>query len=243
MTGIVPRPEAVARPRDPHKDRSTGLPVGHVREAALEAGIDEPYVQHALIEHGLGTGKLTAPPAVPTPAAPTSAAEQRSRWYHASLQVATMVDVKGEIPARDVERLINVLRDETGTMGHAVAKTRELVWWTGGHGARLDVAVVPAEDRTSIRITKSVRRNALVAVATSLLIVGPFSGLSIGAALAEMVGGDGGEVLGVLTGMASGSAVAWWTARRAVRWLRTRAEQGTRKLADRLADKVRDSLR
>src|SRR5690606_16140406 len=48
-TGILPRPEAIPRPRDPAKARSRqlGYDEHEVRAAADEAGISERYVQHA----------------------------------------------------------------------------------------------------------------------------------------------------------------------------------------------------
>lgn len=235
MTGIQPRPEPVAWPRDQTKNRSGNMGVPDVRAAAVEAGIDDTYVEHALVEHGLLGGlQVTARDA--TELAP----EKKSRrwWRRISLVAQHSSEVAGEVSHRDFDRLLNVLRDETGVLGHTTAKTRELGWWTGPFGTRLEVSIVPTDDRTSIHLAKSVRRSTLLAGIATFVTVGPASGLLVVASLLEMWG-NSGEDFAIFFGFATAATASIWVTRRVARWLHKRAENRLRQLGDRLADKVR----
>jgi hypothetical protein len=239
-TGILPRPEAIPRPRDPAKARSrtTGYDEHEVRAAAGEAGISERYVQHALVEHGVVGGKAVVGPR-PQPEA--KAIERPSFWAGAPLKIVREDSIPGELAARDVERLINVIRDATGRLGHTGAKTRELAWWTGTLGARLDVTVVPEADRTAIRLVKDVRDRAIVAMTASLVVVG---GITLPLVVTLVMDGFGGaEEIAVLMGLASALYLSVKTGRALFRRARARAAERVRMLAERLASKVRESIR
>jgi len=237
LTGVQPRPEPVPGERDPKRDRRDGLDVEAVRAAALEAGIDEPYVEHALIEQGLKPGRKLAPKERAVPA-PLIEGRPRARIF--PLEAVHEISVKGEIPARDVERLVNLLRDETGAIGHTVTKTRELSWWTGRLGTRLDISVVPLDGRTAIRVEKRLWRTAALVVAGSIGTVGFFTGLSTGAALLELFG-DPGEGVAVIGGLTMAASTSLFTARRVMRWLRERSTARLRRLGEALARKVRET--
>jgi serine/threonine-protein kinase len=238
-TGILPRPEAIPRPRDPAKPRSrtSGYDEHEVRAAAGEAGITERYVQHALVEHGVVGGKAVAGPRPPPEA---KAIEKPSFWAGAPLKIVREEEIPGELAARDVERLINVLRDATGRLGHTGAKTRELAWWTGRFGSRLDVTVVPEQDRTTIRLVKGVRDRAIVAMTASLLVAG---GITMPLVATIVMDGFGwGEEFGVMLGLASGLYLSVKAGRALFRWTRARAAERVRIISERLASKVRESL-
>ena len=163
-TGLVPRPDAIPRPRDAARDRArtSGFAVDDVRVAASEAGIGERYVEHALVEHGLVSPRR--------PDAPIS--QRASLWAGIPLDVVRQVEVDGEVPTRTFDRLINVIHEKTGRLGRTVAKTRELFWGAGGAGARLEVSVVPDQGRTTIRVERNVRRAAVGGVASTVVVVG-----------------------------------------------------------------------
>src|SRR4029079_445526 len=107
LTGIVPRPDAIPRPRDAARDRArtSGFAVDDVRNAANEAGIGERYVEHALVEHGLVATRRADPP-VPQ--------QRRSLWAGVPLDIVRQIEVDGEVSPRTFDRLINVIHDKTG---------------------------------------------------------------------------------------------------------------------------------
>jgi serine/threonine-protein kinase len=236
-TGIIPRPEPIARARDAAQDRNrgAGFNLVEIREAANEAGIDERYVEHALVEHGLIGGRGAA--AVPTRSEfPT---QRPSRWAGAPLRAVREVDIDGEIPARDLENLINTLRDESGRLGHTNAKTRELGWWTGMVGNRLEVTVVPNHGRTQIRITRSLKRNAIIVMVGSLAVFGFMAGGLVGAIVDDITRS---EELAVMAGMSSGFVMFWVTGRAFARRLHRKASERVRRLGETLTAKVRERL-
>lgn len=239
-TGMQPRPEIAPVERDQRKDaeRRVGFQLEEIRGAAEEAGIAERYVEHALGERGLGP-KAVAP--LKKPAVAPMPIEQRSWWAGVPLRVVREIEVEGELPARDVERLINLLRDATGSMGHTLAHTRELAWWNGRFGTRLEVTVVPEAERTTIRVVRDSRRSASLRMlgvwAVTALPLAP----AFGAILIEGLGMPEGP--GVLLTIAAGLTFAWKTSRWLVRRGSERITARAQELADRLAAKVRSSIR
>lgn len=242
LTGVQPRPVLVQGTRDAQRGRFGGMTVRDVREVAAEAGIDAPYVEHALVEIGVGTAPQTTDTPARTPstlpladARVALAPTPPSSWF----RLAHAFDVDGEVATGDVDRLINVLRDETGAMGRVEAKSRELAWWTGRFGRRLDVSMVPMHGRSHFRLTRDVRRSTLLAVVGSVATVGFGSGVLAISAVLELTHGraDGSAAT---IGLGVASVTAFCTARAAMRWLRARTEARLRSLADALAAKVRE---
>jgi len=238
-TGMQPRPEITPVSRDLAKDaeRTKGFGLADVRGAAGEAGIAERYVDHALGERGLGP-KAVAPSAAnrPVPVAPPL---KRSWWAGVPLQHAMEVEVEGELPARDLERLINLLRDSSGTMGHTLAHTRELAWTTGGLGTRLEVTVVPDRERTTIRVVRDARRSAMVR-ATAAFFTGLITAPLLGAILIE--GMNFSEDFGIPVAMLYGLAVWIKGGRVLIRRGDHQIGEHVKGIVSRLAEKVRSSI-
>jgi hypothetical protein len=239
-TGIQPRPEIAPVERDRRRDaeRRAGFQLEEIRGAAEEAGIAERYVEHALGERGLGP-KAVAP--VKKAADAPAPIEQRSWWAGVPLRVVREIEVEGELPARDVERLINLLRDATGSLGHTLAHTRELAWWNGRFGTRLEVTVVPQAERTTIRVMRDARRSAYLRTLGSWALTAFPLAPAFGAILIEGFGMPEGP--GVLLTLAAGFTFAWRTSRWLVRRGSERITARAQELADRLAAKVRSSIR
>jgi serine/threonine-protein kinase len=244
LTGIEPRPELPPRERDAQLDlaRKQGFALEQVRSAATEAGIGEKYVERAFVEHGLvqrtpvpGTPVTQTPRAIVEPPV-----ERNSWWAGAPPFIAREVVVEGELPTRDLDRLINVLRDATGSMGHTMAHTRELAWWTGRFGTRVDVSVVPESDRTTVRVVQDARRSMRLRAAAALG-TGFFAGLFTGVFLAEGIGMF--EPLAVLGAFAAGLTWAIKGGRWFIRRGNAQIATETSALTQRLAAKVKDSVK
>lgn len=244
-TGLQPRPEITPRERDAQRDaqRTKGFALDEVRAAAQDAGIPERYVDRALGEHGLASGAIEprrrTTPGVPAVAKPPI--EKPSWWAGVPLYAAREIEVEGELPARDVERLINVLRDTTGVLGHTMAHRRELAWWTGRFGTRLEVSVVPEADRTTIRVVRDGRRSALVRGAATLLVTTFAIAPLFGVFLYEGLGLP--EELVVVSTIGLGLAFVWKAGRRLIRRGHDVIATRTEGIMSRLAEKVRSSIR
>lgn len=238
-TGVLPRPEIRPIERDTKADaaRATGFGLTEIRNAAQEAGIPDRYVQHALAERGLGPNAVqparpVAPKGAVVPAHP--------RWWSGVPRfVVCEVTVPGEMPARDVERLINVLRDSTGRLGTTLAYHRELSWVTGGFGRRLEVSVVPDAEHTTIRVVRDGRLGTMLRGFAVLALTTFPTAPIIAVALLEM---GLPEEVGVLTAIAAGLTILWTGGRafiaRGHRKLRAHVEA----IAERLEAKVRSSI-
>jgi hypothetical protein len=179
------------------------------------------------------------------------AALNRSLIAGVPLDVVRESSVAGELSARDFERVINTLRDETGRMGTTLARTREIAWQCGGLGQHLSASVVPDRGRTSIRLSRSVRRMVVgssVVAAWSSGIVG-FSVAAISHRIAHLPGPGWGirpshdalvmmsGLLGVLSGL--GVFPVW---RAAVGRIWRGKVRELDALAARLANKIRESI-
>lgn len=245
-TGIQPRPEIVPRARDARRDavRGAGLDLAEVRQAAEEAGIAAPYVDHAMGEHGLIPGLKAPEPVELVPAErvelTSRVAERPSFWSGVSRHVVHQVEVPGELRSRDVERLLNVLRDASGTMGITHAHTRELAWETGRWGMRLEVSVVPEDSSTTIRVVRDSRRS------TALRAIGAFVGIAfVGVPIMIAVLLEGlalPEEIVVMSTIGAGLYGLWKGGRAFIRRGHQRIAERTQQLAERLAAKVRASI-
>jgi serine/threonine protein kinase len=235
-TGMQPRPESVAKPKPAStkpKGGSPGYKIGEVVAAAAEAGIDERYVDRALAERGLGP-KAT-PPVTPATDKGKRAPSRGALTEH-NHPIFT-AQIKGEMPAHDIEGLLNVVREQTGAMGTTVARTRELAWYNYDLFSRLDVSVVPASDSTTILLLRNTRKRLIVALMVPALAAGFLSGGLVTAAFVEAM-----EEGALLPGFMAGMAVTFFTARSLFRRYRERLTQRLAALGDVIATKVRESI-
>ena len=164
-TSSVPVPKL----RDERADaaRTSGHDVSDVRDAGREAGINTRYLDRALVERGL------APSQNPTRVVP----QKGAWWAGAPVQVVEQAETDGEIHPSRFDAMLNLLRDGTGNAGSVVASRRELGWRAEWFGSAMDVSVVPADGRTSIRVVHRIRGLIASSVAATLLagtVVAPF---------------------------------------------------------------------
>lgn len=241
-TGVEPRPLPVARRRDPAKNKLGGLDISVVRDAALEAGIDDTYVEHALIEHGLKGGKAAPPPsdAVGSIAAHIEDGKPLSTDF--AREMVHEFVVEGEVAPRDFGLVVNMLRDHARSLGHVKTESDTLTWWKGRFGTKLQVTVTANDGHTVVRIVKNRRRSLAAVLAASVGVVAPITAMITVATVFEAFSVDS-EGVAVISGFIAGASSTYWTARIAAQVTRARAEKRIRALGERVANKLRESLK
>ncbi|HEX4682656.1 MAG TPA: serine/threonine-protein kinase [Gemmatimonadaceae bacterium] len=241
MTGIQPRPAAIPRPRNSTKDRvrASGFRVDEIRSAASVAGIDTQYIDHALIEHGLTGKSVVAVPAV-APSVP------RSWWAGVPLKLTREVVVPGELEPREFERVLNTVREATGRMGTAPAKTREIYW----RSSTIQISVVPNNGVSTVRMTRDTHRLARRTIGF-VFAGGAIAGPAIAAIVDSLMYLPGPDwavmshqaIDAICIGLGFGVALtALPIGRMVLRRLMHRAEAAATALTDTVAEKVRESL-
>lgn len=170
-TGIHPRPEPIASPRDSEKDaaRTSGYRLADVRDAAAEAGIPDQYVEHALAERGL-SNIVTSPAPLPNVVDHGSV---ESLFAGGPTRIDLEVVVDGEMPEDDFVLLAEVIRRVTGEPGQVAAVGRAFSWQTHPEKRNLQVSVLPRAGKTTIRVSER-----LTPLAGGIIggIVGPTGG-------------------------------------------------------------------
>lgn len=246
LTGVVPRPEAVARLRDPAKNRPDGLKLNVVRDAAVEAGIDDTYIQHALVEHGLTGGAPAKASSTTRPIGPAPIASRDMVVLHAPLLSRRLVyefTRDGEVATQDLERFVNMLRDDHGRMGHTKTHDRGLSWWTGLFGTQLKVSIQPVNGQTSFRIVKSRHREVGMVLIVAVFVVGFVSAITVGGMIAEIFPNMNGDDAALICAAIAGVSSAFWSARGGLHYFRSRTEKKVKALGERLANRLRETLK
>ena len=236
MTGIQPRPLPEHGKRDPRQDaaRTSGHRPAAIRDAAVEAGIDAKYVEHALVEHGLRQSAVTG-------SAPSGAVVNRSAEPNAFLGSPSRLEyeivVDGEMPLEDFDLLLEIIRQSAGEAGEMATIGRSFSWQNHPDKGHVHVSVLPRGNRTTIRVSESLKAAA----------GGFFGGIMGGAG-----GGSTPVWLGVAIKMHSPLlGVALWSGAVSLTYLGARALFGMhnryrgrklRLLAERLASQVRESI-
>jgi eukaryotic-like serine/threonine-protein kinase len=156
LTGVQPRPLPLARERDAAADqsRTSGYRLSDVRDAAAEAGIAPQYVDHALAEHGL-VGPTHAPNAAPVPAVVRDRSQPPSPISGGTKDIELEVVIDGEMPERDFDLLIDVIRRGVGEVGTLSAVGRSFTWHSMGQTRRVQVSVHPRDGKTTIRASEN----------------------------------------------------------------------------------------
>ncbi len=180
MTGVRARPAPAARARDRERDdaRTSGFQVADIRDAAVEAGIANRYVEHALAEHGLPSSVAVVPtPAVPSgPPAVVDRARSRGILVGGPTQLDYEIVVDGEMPSDDFDLLAEITRRATSDPGHVSEIGRSFAWHASPAKHIMHVSVRPRAGKTTIRVTEDLRQWA----------VGLFVGISAVGVVATM---------------------------------------------------------
>jgi serine/threonine-protein kinase len=233
MTGVQRQP-AMLPNRDRTRDatRTSGYRVNELRDAAVEAGISARYVDRAMAEHGIGDA--AAPPA--------TIVDHTSRPAWNSLAGApTRLDfeivVEGQMPEEDFDLLVEDIRQELGEAGVLGAVGRSFSWQSHPGKRNTQISVFPRNGRTTVRVSESLRNVA-------------------GGAFGGVIGGVGGGSMGIWSGVGAslhspGFAVTMWVGTVALSYMTARGifgavsrsrEKKLRKLVERLAATVQESI-
>jgi len=172
------------------RSRTQGYRIDHVRDAAVEAGISEPYVDRAVRELGFA-GPVPARVAAPAGLTETSRADPIldpaacNPFLRALIGGPTRLHVEatvdGEIADAEFEVLLRSIRRAMGDAGHMSVFARTLSWSSTGNERRVTITISSGAGRTTV---------------------------TIGERLGPLIGGIFGGVGGGLGGGGSAAAVA-----------------------------------
>ncbi|HTL95647.1 MAG TPA: serine/threonine-protein kinase [Gemmatimonadaceae bacterium] len=198
-TGLEPRPVPVPMTRDgtAGASRTSGYDLASVREAAVEAGIPEQYVEHAMVEHGLVRSGET--PSAAT-ALVTDLSQKASRVFGTPPSLEFEAVVRGEMPERDFDTLVDTIRRRMEHAGAVNATERSLTWSSMDASRMAHVSVQSRHGKTTVRAVEnlgtSIRRRRIALTLASvyagggalLFILPHHPVLGVGAGLAVFAG-------------------------------------------------------
>jgi len=145
------------------RSRTQGYRIDHVRDAAVEAGISQPYVDRAVSELGFA-GPLPAriaPPAglTETPRGdPILDPAACNPFLRALIGGPTRLHVEatvdGEIADAEFEVLLRSIRRAMGDAGHMSVFARTLSWSSTGNERRVTITISSRAGRTTVTIAE-----------------------------------------------------------------------------------------
>jgi eukaryotic-like serine/threonine-protein kinase len=246
-----PIPQVAPRPQRALSE-SSAYQLSDVRASAVDAGIPEALVQQALVEHGLvptandgasspGLGRAlsprrsAAPPAVVVREGPK---QHVNPLVGAPTRIVVEVVVEGEMPERDYDLVLDVIRREVGEVGQIGSVGRTFSWSVSNQNRKLQISVMPRGGKTTVRIDEQ---------------LGHLTGGIFGGMMGGIGGGVGGAVMGSIASSAPGPAVglAAWLGVVASAYVGARftfskvargRERKLHEIAKQLGDQIADSL-
>jgi serine/threonine protein kinase len=190
-----PLPEMT--PRAPRAlSASSAYKLDDVRASAVDAGIPESFVQQALVEHGLvpTSGERVSgqrapavrrggqPPAVVVRDGPN---QPVNPFLGTATRIVVEATVQGEMPERDYDLVLEIIRREIGEVGQIGSVGRTFSWSVSNQSRKLQISVMPRGGKTTVRIDEQL----------SNIAGGVFGGFMGG-----IGGGLGGAVMGTIAG-------------------------------------------
>jgi len=205
VRAILARAAKLQELAPPAPSVADGLSLRDLEQVGEEAGIDGALVRRAAAELDVEAGAASGGVLLGHPG------QLRFQYF-----------VPAEVPPSAFPRLTEVIESRLDLPGQAQVAGSSLRWYPVGAPRLLQVAVVPEDGRTTIRITE--RLSPLIGGLFGGIVGGAGGGL--GGAAAGVIGGVLGSLWGGL--LAAGVAVvgSWWLARSIfVRIARQRHEQ------------------
>lgn len=233
-TGLEPRPAPLATTRDATADanRTSGYDLDAVRGAAVEAGIPEQYVEHAMAEHGLVRTPVSGSHVM---AVVTDLSQKPSLLFGVPPGLEFESVVAGEMLEGDFDILVDTIRRRMEHAGAVNVSERSLSWSSMDANRMAHVSVQSRHGKTTVRAAEnlgtSIRRRRI-----ALTLVSVYSG---GGALVAILPHH--PVLAVGVGLATFAGVfgiARTVLSRSAHTHRDRLRSLTEDLARRVAESV-----
>ena len=247
-------PQAVPRPQR-ELSASSAYQLADVRASAVDAGIPETFVQQALAEHGLvpspnaadvrdDGARSPAPrrtgstPEVVIKAGPP---QTINPLIGTATRILAEVVVNGEMPERDYDLVLDIIRREVGEVGQIGSVGRTFSWSVSNQSRKLQISVMPRGGKTTVRVDEQLTH----------LTGGIFGGMMGG-----IGGGLGGAVMGTVAGSSAGPMIgllAWlgvvgsaylgarFTFSRVAKGRETKLHALAKQIGDQIADSVASS--
>jgi serine/threonine protein kinase len=192
-----PLPEPSARAARTLSE-SSAYQLADVKASAVDAGIPETLVQQALREHGL----LSVPGGAIVPADRGAVTPRRTGALPAvvvkdgpkqpvnvflgtATRIVVEATVDGEMPERDYDLVLDLIRREIGEVGQIGSVGRTFSWSVSNQNRKLQISVMPRGGKTTVRIDEQL----------SNIAGGVFGGIMGGGG-----GGLGGMMMGIFAG-------------------------------------------
>jgi serine/threonine-protein kinase len=192
---------------------SSAYQLADVKASAVDAGIPETFVQQALREHGLigvpGRAIVAAAPdaavaprrtgALPAVIVKDGPKQPVNVFLGTATRIVVEATVDGEMPERDYDLVLDLIRREIGEVGQIGSVGRTFSWSVSNQNRKLQISVMPRGGKTTVRIDEQL----------SNIAGGVFGGI---------MGGGGGGLGGMMMGIFAGSThqpligVAAWLA-------------------------------
>jgi serine/threonine-protein kinase len=226
----VPQPPRAARP----VSESSAYRLDDVRASAVDAGIPDAFVQQALREHGLmaspgGGASAERLPVRATGALPAVAIKDGPQtpvnlFLGTATRIVVEATIEGEMPERDYDLVLDVIRREIGEVGQIGSVGRTFSWAVSNQQRKLQISVMPRGGKTTVRLDEQ---------------LGNIAGGVFGGMMGGIGGGLGGAVMGSIAGGAHEPllGLAAWLA------VVTSAFAGARFTLRRIFNSRRDKLR
>lgn len=186
MTGQIPPLRVAGRPLPRRDPVTTGYALDQVRNAAMEAGIGEKFVERAMAERGL----------VQTPPSRTAVADEPvvregilppyNWWLGGRAAIAYESVIHGEMPERDFDLLVDLIRRSLNDNGVVSVVGRSLNWTSADRQRKVQINVFVRDGRTSIYVGERLKD-------------------LIGAIYGGVIGGGGGGSMGPIMGVTMGA--------------------------------------
>ena len=239
MTGQMP-PLRVADRSPVRRDAGTsGYDLGQVRSAAREAGIATKFLDRAMAERGL----IDSPPDAGGDASGASAVRDGilppyNWWLGGRAAIAYEATVQGEMPERDFDLLVDIIRRALNDNGVVSVVGRSLNWTSADKQRKVQISVFVRDGRTNIYVGERLRD-------------------LIGAIYGGVIGGGGGGAMGPIMGITVGALEmpilvapmilttvlsAFGIARYSLQRVTRSRSKVLEELTQRLADQARDSI-
>ena len=238
MTGQMPPLRIADRPAARRDFATAGYGLDQVREAAREAGIAPKFVERAMAERG-----LVNPPA--DAGADTGGIVVREGilppfnwWLGGRPAIAYEATVHGEMPERDFDLLVDLIRRSLNDNGVVSVVGRSLNWTSADRQRKVQISIFVRDGKTNIYVGERLKD-------------------LIGAIYGGVIGGGGGGTIGPIMGITMGAlempiliaplilttvASAFGIARYSLQRVTKSRSKVMEELTQRLAEIARDSI-